>query len=609
MREALRNPVNVLKALNNKADIEHYSYNRLYRNLYNPNLYLLAYTTIYANKGSMTKGTDNQTLSGMGMERIHKLIAKLKDHSYTPNPVRREYIPKKNGKMRPLGIPSADDKLVQEVVHMILESIYEPMFKKQSHGFRPNRSCHTALAQVKNNFTGVKWFIEGDIRGCFDAIDHHTLIAILKRRIKDEYFIALIWKFLKAGYLENREFHQTYSGAAQGSIISPILANIYLHELDNFIELYTANFNTGTKRAYNKEYQALNGAANHKIKIYRKQWRTMTEPEKDFAKHEIAAMKSEARKLPSRLPMDENYKRLVYTRYADDWLCGVIGSKADAEKIKLDITKYCDETLKLQLSQEKSLITHSRKKARFLSYDITICKETAISSGTKRKGKYYKDKVKLYLPKEKWLSKLLNTGVMQIKTQKGQKEQWMPMPRKELVYRTPLDILWSYNAEIRGLYNYFCLASNVSVLNKYKYVMEYSLYKTLGSKFRCSIGKILSKFNDNGKFKIKYESKKGVAKQAYLYDAGFKKHNTPLNIEIDALPIYEKYRTPKNLALRLLANVCELCGTATKNPLVYQVKKLRELAGCTPWEKKMLEIRRKTLIMCEDCYKLTESYG
>ncbi|MHB1043345.1 MAG: reverse transcriptase/maturase family protein [Eubacteriales bacterium] len=151
--------------------------------------------------------------------------------------------------------------LAIEVVRMILEGIYKPVFSKYSHGFRPNRSCHTALAQIKNNFTGVKWFIEGDIKGCFDAIDHHILISILRKRIKDEYFIALIWKFLKAGYLENRVFHQTYSGAAQGSVISPILANIYLNEFDNFIAQYAANFNAGTKRAYNKEYYALNNAA------------------------------------------------------------------------------------------------------------------------------------------------------------------------------------------------------------------------------------------------------------------------------------------------------------------------------------------------------------
>ncbi|HBC30309.1 MAG TPA: group II intron reverse transcriptase/maturase [Clostridiales bacterium] len=605
----MRNPVNVLKALSDKAGNSHYSYTRLYRNLYNPNLYLLAYTNIYANKGSMTKGTDNQTLSGMGKERIYKLIAKLKDHSYTPNPVRRQYIPKKNGKKRPLGIPSADDKLAQEVVRMILESIYEPVFSRYSHGFRPNRSCHTALVQIKNNFTGVKWFIEGDIKGCFDAIDHHLLISILRKRIKDEYFIALIWKFLKAGYLENRVFNQTYSGAAQGSVISPILANIYLNELDNFLVQYAASFNSGTKRAYNKEYYALNNAANYKINVYRKNWGTMTEAEKNYAQHEIAAMKQEAKKIPSRMPMDGNYKRLVYTRYADDWLCGVIGSKADAEKIKLDITNYCAEMLKLQLSQEKTLITHGRKRARFLSYEITISRDEAICAGTKRKGKYYKDKVKLYVPKEKWLSKLLGTGVMRVRTRKGQKEQWMPMPRKELVNRTNLEILRTYNYEIRGLYNYYCLANNVSVLNKYKYIMEYSLYKTLSSKYRCSIGKIIDRFNCNGKFTVEYTTKSGATKQAYLYDEGFKKRRTPLYIEMDTLPIYEKYRKIKNLATRLLANACELCGIATENPLVYQVKKLKELTGSTPWEQKMLEIRRKTLVVCQDCFKTIESYG
>jgi len=218
-----------------------YKFERLYRNLYNPNFYLIAYQNIYSNKGSMTKGIDGKTLDGMGMERINRIIKKLKDNSYQPNPVRRQYIPKTNGKLRPLGIPSADDKLVQEIVRMILESIYEEGFSKQSHGFRPKRSCHTALEQIQRTYTGIKWFVEGDIKGCFDNIDQHILVGILRRKIHDEQFITLIWKFLRAGYMENWIYNETYSGAAQGSVISPILANIYMNELDVFMQAYKSN--------------------------------------------------------------------------------------------------------------------------------------------------------------------------------------------------------------------------------------------------------------------------------------------------------------------------------------------------------------------------------
>lgn len=236
VREALRNPIDVLSSLTEMSKNESYKFQRLYRNLYNPEFYWLAYKNIYANTGSMTAGADGTTIDGMSDERIAKIIASLRDRSYQPKPARREYIAKKNSnKMRPLGIQSGNDKLVQEVVKMILESIYEPVFSKHSHGFRPNRSCQTALQQIQKTFTGANWFVEGDIHACFDSFNHHTVIVLLRKRIEDESFLQLIWKFLKAGYMEQWTYNRTYSGVPQGSGVSPVLANIYLHELDKFM--------------------------------------------------------------------------------------------------------------------------------------------------------------------------------------------------------------------------------------------------------------------------------------------------------------------------------------------------------------------------------------
>ena len=244
----MRNPTEVLKNLMEKSKNETYRFQRLYRNLYNPEFYWLAYKNIYANDGSMTAGADGTTIDGMGNERIERIILSLKDRSYQPKPARREYIAKKNSsKKRPLGIQSGDDKLVQEVVKMILESIYEPVFSNKSHGFRPNRSCQTALKQIQNTFTGANWFVEGDIHACFDSFDHHVVIDLLRKRIDDEAFIQLIWKFLKAGYMEQWTFNRTYSGVPQTNSwknmqktsIQKLRRNTFLLHINPVLERHT----------------------------------------------------------------------------------------------------------------------------------------------------------------------------------------------------------------------------------------------------------------------------------------------------------------------------------------------------------------------------------
>ena len=253
----MRNPEIILRTLCSHSSDKDYKYERIYRILFNEEMFMLAYEKIKSKPGNMTAGTDGKTIDGTTLNRIGKIIDKLKDESYQPKPARRVYIPKKNGKKRPLGIPSFEDKLVQEVVRMILEAIYEGYFEKTSHGFRPQRSCHTALQCIQKTFTGVKWFVEGDIKGFFDNIDHQTLINILRLRIADERFLRLISKFLKAGYIENWKFNRTYSGTPQGGIVSPILANIYLDQFDKYMQEYAQSFNKGNKRQKNKEYNSL----------------------------------------------------------------------------------------------------------------------------------------------------------------------------------------------------------------------------------------------------------------------------------------------------------------------------------------------------------------
>lgn len=409
----MRNPINLLSSLQKHSCDKNYSYERLYRNLFNRDLFLLAYQNIYASQGNMTQGTDGKTIDGMSIRRIDKLIESLKDESYQPQPSRRTYIPKKNGKLRPLGIPSFDDKLIQEVIRMLLEAVYENSFSDTSHGFRPKRSCHTALQQIQTRFTGVKWFVEGDIKGFFDNINHEILIKILSERIKDERFLRLIRKFLKAGYLEEWRFHNTYSGTPQGGIISPILANIYLDKLDKFMEKLQAEFNCGERRKPHKETYELEKKRGVLAKNLRK---ATNETEKSALMEKMRELDKKKGDYPYSDPFDSDFKRLQYTRYADDFIVGIIGSKTDAETVKEKIKEFTAEQLRLELSEEKTLITHSAKRARFLGYDITVRRsKTFTRNKNGSKSRYHNGKVVLELPIEIMRKKLLEYGAMEIR--------------------------------------------------------------------------------------------------------------------------------------------------------------------------------------------------
>src|SRR5713101_5681256 len=332
---------------------------RVYRLLYNPDLFLMAYGRIYRNQGAMTKGTTEETADGMALDKINTIIEALKHERYRWSPARRVYIPKKNGSKRPLGVQSWSDKLLQEVVRLILDAYFEPQFSPHSHGFRPERGCHTALREIYHNWVGTVWFIEGDISKCFDALSHELVLSILRETIKDERFIRLISGLLKAGYLEEWRWNQTYSGTPQGSIVSPILANLYLDKLDKFVEtVLIPEYTKGTKKKGNKAYEKLMHRASYLSRTGRQE--------------EAQTVRKQTQQLPSQVPDDPNYRRLRYCRYADDFLLGFIGPKEEAEEIKRQLGAFLQKRLKLELSQTKTLITHARTEtAKFLGYHIS----------------------------------------------------------------------------------------------------------------------------------------------------------------------------------------------------------------------------------------------
>lgn len=599
----MRNPTDVLNSLSDKSKNPEYRFQRLYRNLYNPDFYLLAYKNIYANGGSMTPGVNGITIDGMSSQRIAKLIESLKDRSYQPNPARRTYIAKKNNpaKKRPLGIPSGDDKLVQEVIRMLLESIYEPNLSDASHGFRPQKSCHTTLTKIQKTFTGAKWFVEGDIKACFDSFDHHVLIDILRKRIDDEAFISLMWKFLKAGYMEQWQYHMTYSGTPQGSGMSPILANIYLNELDRYMGEYKARFYKPTRTANPAHRNMASKIFYYKAKND-KVWDDLSVEEKKECARTLRQMRSEQRKLPTHPVQETSYKAIQYVRYADDFIVGVIGSHEDAKKLKQDLTVFLKEKLGLTLSTEKTKITNTAENARFLGYDISVSRSQDIKRLKNGKSqRVYSGVVQLRMPLEKWTAKLLEYGAIRIKKDESGKERWKTMPRGKLINRTDIEILSRYNSEIRGLYNYYAIAGNVSTLNHFSSRMKYSMLKTFGSKYRCKVRKIKERYVKNGEFTVAYKTKSGMKESVYYHD-GFRKKTEPALGQVDMLDIYKKYDKPNSLAIRLHTNKCELCGTDCDGLEMHQVRRLKDLNGEQEWERIMLQRRRKTLAVCPSCH-------
>ncbi|MDA8204751.1 MAG: reverse transcriptase domain-containing protein [Thermaerobacter sp.] len=596
----MRSPERVLEQLQQHARDANYGYQRLYRNLFNPAFYWLAYQNVYANRGAMTPGTDGQTVDAMGDARIAALIASIRSHRYQPQPARREYIPKKNGGQRPLGIPSANDKLVQEVVRLLLTSIYEPTFSPRSHGFRPQRSCHTALQQIQETFTGTKWFVEGDIRAYFDSIDHHTLVGLLRRRIHDEAFLGLIWKFLKAGYLEEWTWHATYSGAPQGSGLSPLLANLYLNELDQYLTTYKTQFDRGARRALNPDYARLSGRIQGRRRYLRKQG-TLWSPERQAqASATIHDLRQALLTLPATDPMDPGYRRIQYTRYADDFLIGVIGSRADAEQVKADVAKFLETALYLTLSPEKTLITPARHKARFLGYDVTMSRARDLRPTKRGLVRTLAQRVQLLLPKDRWMGKLQALGVLKIVSVPGHPERWVPLQRNDLMTKSLPDIVAWYNAQMRGLYNYYRLARNVSGLQKASYVLEYSLYKTFSGKLRTSVSQVTTRFTQDGVFGVGYTTKTGPRRVTW-YHGGFARIPKPLWGPVDNLPTPLATRR-KEVVQRFLTRVCELCRTQTAAVTIHQVRALAELPEALPWAELMRRRHRKTLVVCDACH-------
>ena len=559
----------------------------IYRLLYNRNLYLRAYGRIYSNQGATTKGITAETVDGMSLAKIDRIIDELRYERFRWTPVRRVNIPKPNGQTRALGIPTWTDKLLQEVIRMILEAYYEPQFSDRSHGFRPGRGCHTALSNVVNYWSGVRWFVEGDIKGCFDNIDHEVLLSVLGEKLHDNRFLRLLTYLLKAGYMEDWKYGRTLSGTPQGGVVSPILANIYLDRLDKFVENVLIPANTrGTVRKYNLAYtRLLNRAKYHKSQGH----------------HALALqLRKQMQQLPSVDPYDHGYRRLRYVRYADDFVLGFIGPKAEAKQITESLETFLRDSLKLELSREKTLITHATSQAaRFLGYELV--NQQANDQYDHRGQRKVNGRIGLRVPAnviEQHCQAYMRNG--------------KPAQRSFLIHDDDYSIVARYQLEYRGVVQYYLLAYNVHHFGRLHRVMEMSLARTLAAKHKSTARKMRRQFKsavetEHGpRVCLKVIKQQDNGKRPLVaYFGGIPLKRQRQAVLVDQQP--QRYRSDRNeLIKRLLADECEMCGS-TVDVEVHHIRALRDLnvkgqREKPKWVQLMAARKRITLVVCRTCH-------
>jgi group II intron reverse transcriptase/maturase len=567
---------------------------RVYRKLFNRELYLKAYGKIYRNFGAMTRGSTEETVDSMSVQKIDTIIGLLRMERYKWTSVRRTYIEKANGKMRPLGIPTWGDKLLQEVIRTLLEPYYEQLFSNHSHGFRPNLGCHSVLNEIRRFWKGTVWFIEGDIKGCFDNIDHTVLLEIIRRNIHDNRLLNLLNGLLKAGYMEDWKYYDTLSGTPQGGIISPLLSNIYLNELDEFVEdtLVTA-YTKGDRRKANLKYAGLQNRRRRALK------------ELDFL--EVKELTRQLRYLSSVDTADPDYRRLHYIRYADDFLLGFTGPKKEAEQIRQRIGEFLAHNLKLTLSPEKTLITHAvDDKAKFLGYELKVTRDGNLLNNTGNHGKRASNG---------YVFPLMSSKVVQ-KYRERHCRKGKIVHRNELTPETDYTIVQRFQSVYRGLYNYYCMAVNVGRrMQRINRILFVSMVKTLACKYKTKSSEIRKRYMvdtpEGKKFRVVLTRRNKEPLTAEF--GGFTMERIPEGmgvVDFDPTIAWHKHASRRSeVVLRLLAGKCELCGK--KGPVeVHHIRKLSDIdrpgrRPKTAWEKIMSARKRKTLVVCtgsEGCH-------
>jgi group II intron reverse transcriptase/maturase len=569
----------------------------IYRLMYKEDLYIVAYERIKSKPGNMTPGTDEETLDGFSLEVIREIIQEMKTEQFRFKPVRQQFIPKPNGKMRKLGIPCVRDKIVQEVMRMILEAIYDspydPYFSDASHGFRPNHSCHTALQEIRGKWVATNWWIEGDIRACFDELDHHILVTILQKKIQDQRFLNLIWKLLDAGYMDLHGVKKgSLIGSPQGSLVSPILANAYLHELDEFVEGLRTKLEKGKKKRRNLAY----------LRLLKKKRRMAARGETKTK--EFKQVVTQMRALPSKQVDDPEFIRIRYLRYADDWLVGICGSHTLAEEIKEEIKSFLRDHLKLTLSEEKTHITNARtEEAFFLGTTLKMGNggNAKVTLQTTQAGKTFKRRstgweTVMNASLQKLLKRLNDRGFCGKTGEPISKGGWTCLDADQIVNL--------YSAVNRGIQNYYRFADNWAQLSRVQYILELSLAKTLAQKFKISVPKVYKRFGKGFTIAIKGKGGKEDRKVSFYLNHDWTKKRDAF--QSGKIPNIDLVQTAARMKTRSkLGKPCCICGENAGQIVMHHVRHIRKLTNKrepTGFNRVLRAINRKQIPVCTVCH-------
>ena len=544
----------------------------------------------------MTPGSDGTTMDGISMSTLHTIIQEMRTEQFQFQPVRTVYIPKANGKKRKLGIPSTRDKIVQEVIRLILECIYDspngPYFYETSHGFRPDRSCHTALREIRGKWPAINWFLEGDIQACFDAIDHGVLVSLLRKKIRDERFLNLIWKLLRAGYLDLQEArHDSLAGTPQGGLASPILANVYLHELDEKAEEIRARWERGGKRKHRNPLHRKLSAQKERLV---KKGATRTK--------EFRTVVQRIRSIPAVEVNDPNFIRIKYLRYADDWLIGICGPRTLAERIKEELKLFLGQDLKLTLSEEKTQITHARKEqAHFLGTRLAIGREgvqrvVTTNNGSKRpiRRRSTGSEIVMTAPKSDLIKKLQVKGFCTTEGHPTTKLGWIHLDADQIVAL--------YSGINRGIQNYYRFADNFGQLAHIQYILKFSLAKTLAAKYKRSVSQIFKRFGKGLTITVKAKDGRRDRHIAFYVNSDWKKQRNGFQIgqaTVDHLQWSVTMRTRSKLGMP-----CCICKSVQQVEM-HHVRHIRKTGAKKPVGiNAILQLmNRKQIPVCTRCHQ------